>query len=93
MDKKVGREMEEQLTEFRNKIDDLDSIIAERLNERANIVLAIREIKNKAKLPLFDSQREQEILTRLSVANKGPLSGEDLKEIYRHVLFHMKNFE
>ncbi len=85
--------MEEQLGDFRKKIDALDDVIAEHLNERAQIVLTIREIKNEAQLPLFDSQREQEILTRLSISNKGPLSGEDLKEIYRHVLFHMKNFE
>ncbi len=85
--------MEERLADYRNRIDVLDNVIAERLNERAQIVLTIRELKNQAKLPLFDSQREQEILTRLSLGNDGPLSDEDLKEIYRHVLFHMKNFE
>jgi chorismate mutase len=93
MDETTEREMEERLADYRKRIDDLDDVIAERLNERAQIVLTIRELKNVAKLPLFDSQREQEILTRLSISNKGPLSGEDLKEIYRHVLFHMKNFE
>ncbi len=85
--------MEERLADYRNRIDVFDNVIAERLNERAQIVLTIRELKNQAKLPLFDSQREQEILTRLSLGNDGPLSDEDLKEIYRHVLFHMKNFE
>lgn len=85
--------MEELLSEYRKRIDDLDNVIAKHLNERAQIVLAIRELKNEAKLPIYDSQREQEILTRLSLSNKGPLSDEDLKEIYRHVLFHMKNFE
>lgn len=85
--------MEEQLVGYRKQIDELDNVIAGRLNERAEIVLSIRELKNKAQLPLFDSQREREILTRLSLGNEGPLSDEDLKEIYRHVLFHMKNFE
>lgn len=93
MEKDTGREMEERLSDFRKRIDNLDNTIAEQLNERAQIVLAIREVKNQARLPLFDSQREQEILTRLSIGNKGPLSDEDLQEIYRHVLFHMKNFE
>ena len=85
--------MEEQLVGYRKRIDELDNVIAGRLNERAEIVLSIRELKNKAQLPIFDSQREREILTRLSLSNDGPLSDEDLKEIYRHVLFHMKNFE
>jgi chorismate mutase len=85
--------MEEQLTSFRKKIDALDQRITEQLNERARIVLEVREIKNRAQLPICDPQREQEIFTRLALANKGPLSDGDLKEIYKNILHHMKNFE
>jgi len=84
---------EQQISAFRQKIDALDEKIAENLNERAKIVLAIRELKNQANLPLFDPQREQEILTRMALSNPGPLSDEDLKEIYRNVLYYMRNFE
>lgn len=84
---------EQQITQFRQQIDTLDKKIAEQLNERAQIVLAIRELKNQAQLPIFDPQREQEILTRLALTNRGPLSDDDLKEIYRNVLHCMKNFE
>ena len=84
---------EQQIAEFRKQIDALDDEIAQHLSERAKIVLAIRELKNRANLPLFDAQREQEILTRMSLMNSGPLSDEDLKEIYRNVLYYMRNFE
>jgi len=84
---------EQQIAEFRKQIDALDDEIARHLSERAKIVLAIRELKNRANLPLFDAQREQEILTRMSLMNSGPLSDEDLKEIYRNVLYYMRNFE
>lgn len=84
---------EDEIYKYRQKIDELDAKIASYLNERAKIVLAIKELKSKAKLPVFDPQREQEILTRLALNNKGPLSNEDLKEIYRHVLYYMRNFE
>ncbi len=89
---KTGME-EQQISEFRQQIDALDEKIAKQLNERAKVVLAIRELKNQANMPLFDPQREQEILTRLALANSGPLSDEDLKEIYRNVLYYMRNFE
>lgn len=92
MGKKVVME-EQQISAFRQQIDALDEKIAENLNERAKIVLAIRELKNQANLPLFDPQREQEILTRMALSNPGPLSDEDLKEIYRNVLYYMRNFE
>jgi chorismate mutase len=85
--------MEEQLNSFRKQIDSLDQKITEQLNERARIVLEVREIKNQAKLPICDPQREQEIFTRLALTNKGPLSDDDLKEIYRNILHYMKNFE
>lgn len=92
MDEKVSM-AEEQISGFRRQIDALDEKITQDLNERAKLVLAIREIKNQANLPIFDPQREQEILTRMALANQGPLSDEDLKEIYRNVLYYMRNFE
>lgn len=92
MDEKVGM-AEEQISGFRQQIDALDAKITQNLNERAKLVLAIRELKNQANLPIFDPQREQEILTRMALTNQGPLSDDDLKEIYRNVLHYMKNFE
>ena len=85
--------LEEQLSEHRKQIDFLDDKIIEKLNERARIVLEIREIKNQANLPILDSQREQEIMTKMTLKNNGPLGNQDLKEIYRHILHYMRNFE
>jgi len=92
MREKVGMEAQ-QISELRQKLDTLDEKIAKHLSERAKIVLAVRELKNQANLPIFDPQREQEILTRLALANDGPLSDDDLKEIYRNILYYMRNFE
>lgn len=91
--KETGGMEDQQISDFRKQIDSLDDRIAEHLSERAKIVLAIRELKNRANLPVFDPQREQEILTRIALTNRGPLSDEDLKEIYRNVLYYMRNFE
>lgn len=91
--KETGGMEDQQISDFRKQIDSLDDRIAEHLSERAKIVLAIRELKNRANLPVFDPQREQEILTRIALTNRGPLSDDDLKEIYRNVLYYMRNFE
>ncbi len=89
----MGDELEEQLFKHRKQIDILDDKIIEKLNERAKIVLEIREIKNQANLPILDSQREQEIMTKMTLKNNGPLRNEDLQEIYRNILHYMRNFE
>lgn len=84
---------EQKITEMRQRIDRIDEKIIKQLNERAKIVLSIRELKNQANLPIFDSQREQEILTKLALINEGPLKEDALKEIYSKILACMKNFE
>lgn len=84
---------EQKITELRQRIDRIDEKIVKRLNERAEIVLAIKELKNQANLPIFDPQREQEILTKLALVNKGPLNNESLRDIYNKILSAMKHFE
>ncbi len=85
--------LEAQLCKQRKQIDALDDKIIEKLNERAKIVLEIREIKSKANLPILDSQREQEIMTKMNLRNNGPLKNQDLQEIYKNILHYMRNFE
>lgn len=84
---------EQKITEMRQRIDRIDEKIVKQLNERAKLVLAIRELKNLAKLPIFDPHREQEILTKLALINDGPLKEDPLKEIYAKILACMKNNE
>ena len=84
---------EQKITEMRLRIDRIDEKIVKQLNERAKLVITIRELKNQAKLPVFDPQREQEILTKLALINEGPLKEEPLKDIYSKILARMKNNE
>lgn len=84
---------EQRISEYRREIDKLDQQILDSLNRRAGIVAEIRQLKAQAKLPILDPQREQEILTKLSLVNQGPLRDQDLHDIYRQVLHSMRNFE
>jgi chorismate mutase len=70
----------------RAQIDFLDEQIVELLNKRAEKALAIRALKPKAQLGLFDPRREEEIFERVAAFNRGPLYGDDLKAIYATIL-------
>ena len=74
----------------RSEIDCIDDRIAQLLNERATHSIAIRDLKPSANMQLFDAQREEDILARLSRNNKGPLFNDDIKEIYATILKVMK---
>jgi chorismate mutase len=74
------------IDELRAQIDAIDEQVVELLNSRAEKALAIRGLKPKAQLGLFDPRREEEIFERVAAFNKGPLYGDDLKAIYATIL-------
>jgi len=79
-----------KIDEIREGIDAIDCRIVELLNERATLALEIRALKPQAHLGLYDPKREEEIFARLAACNKGPLYGDNLREIYDTVLHVMK---
>jgi len=78
------------IDELRAGIDEIDCRVVELLNDRAKLALQIRALKPAAKLGLYDPKREEEIFAKLAACNKGPLYGDNLREIYEAVLHVMK---
>ena len=76
----------DNIQELRKKIDELDDKLLDLLNERAEIVIDIGNIKKTAKLDFHSPSREQEILQRLTARNKGPFPQDTLKAVYREIL-------
>jgi chorismate mutase len=74
------------IDELRTQIDAVDEQIVDLLNRRAEAALAIRALKPKAQLGLFDPRREEEIYERITDFNKGPLYSDDLRAIYATIL-------
>ena len=71
---------------LRKEINALDSKIVELLNERAKIVLKIGKIKKRNKAQIYVPNREQEVYSRITSQNKGPLTNECLMAIYRELM-------
>jgi chorismate mutase/prephenate dehydratase len=79
-----------RIEELREQIDGIDREIVGKLNERATLALAIRELKPQVNKPLYDPKREQEIFESLRDANDGPLFDDNLRSIWDVVLQVMK---
>lgn len=74
------------LRTLRKKIDGLDKNLIKLLNARANIAKAIAKIKLKSGKSVYSPDREFEVLKKVSLINKGPLSSEALESIYREIM-------
>lgn len=75
---------------LREQIDQLDERIVQNINARAELVLAIRALKQEAGLSVYDPVREGAILERLETLNKGPVSTSVVQEIYEIILQRLK---
>jgi chorismate mutase-like protein len=76
----------DSLDDWRVRIDALNARLVELLNERARCAEQIAAFKQKAGLPVFDSQREKAVLDKVSAHNHGPLSDEALHRIFNGIM-------
>jgi chorismate mutase/prephenate dehydratase len=74
------------LSEHRQSIDRLDARIVQFLNERTRHVLAIGEIKLKAGEEIYAPHREKAVFDRICRLNRGPMTGDQLRAIYREIM-------
>jgi chorismate mutase/prephenate dehydratase len=83
-----------ELTETRDRIDELDRRIVALLNERAELGRAAGRAKALAgRRAVHDPEREREVLLRIAMANTGPISQSDLLSIYRRVVSATRGLE
>jgi chorismate mutase len=56
-------------------------------------VIEIGRIKRKHDLPVYDPEREKEILSRAMRNNRGPLENEALKRLFERILDESRRME
>jgi len=71
---------------LRSGIDSLDIKILQLLNERAKLAAQIGEIKNELNMSIINIEREHEILENIVANNVGPLSDQDVRNIYTEII-------
>jgi len=71
---------------LRKRIDAIDAGILKLLNKRAEVILHIGRIKGKSKESIYAPDREKSVYSNLLSQNKGPISNDSLKAIFREVM-------
>ena len=81
------------ISHWRKRIDEIDLQLAKLLSERSQCVIEIGKIKRQQQLPVYDPQREKEILEKLLRDNQGPLENEALKRLFERILDESRRVE
>jgi len=74
------------ISRHRRVIDKLDERIVRLLNERTRHVLAIGDIKLKAGEEVYAPHREHAVLKRVCALNRGPMTNDQLRAVYREIM-------
>ena len=81
------------IAEWRTRIDALDEQIVKLLNERAACAIAIGEIKRQNGAAIYEPQREQQVIEHARKSNPGPLTGEQVQDIYERIMDIMRSLQ
>jgi 3-deoxy-7-phosphoheptulonate synthase/chorismate mutase len=74
-----------RLKELRSRMSDVNKEIMKNLNEFFRISNEIGEVKDVMNLPHFDPVRESQMLKEILTENKGPMSQDMMKRIFKEV--------
>ncbi len=78
--------MTDDLATCRQRIDELDAQLIDLLNQRAEVVLRVGHAKRGDDSAIFVPHREKQVFDRLARYNRGPLSNDSLRAIWREIM-------
>ena len=81
------------ISDWRKRIDGIDEKLVELLNQRARAAAAIGKLKRAASEPVYQPQRENEVLERVQKLNAGPLSDEQLRRLFKCIVDEARKIE
>jgi chorismate mutase len=74
------------LSDWRRRIDEIDKKLVELLNERSQCALEIGKLKQEAKIPLYQPDREKEVLENAERHNPGPLTDAAIRRLFERII-------
>lgn len=81
------------ISDWRKKIDELDRKLVELLNQRAAAAIGIGYLKRDTDLPIYEPEREREVIANVQKINGGPLGERDLAQIYERIMDVMRGLQ
>ena len=81
------------ISDWRKRIDGIDEKLVELLNQRARAAAAIGKLKRAASEPVYQPQRENEVMEQVQKLNAGPLSNQQLRRLFECIVDEARKIE
>lgn len=85
--------MNGDLDDLRKRIDLLDESLVRLLNARAACALEIGRVKREIGVPIYQPERENEVLRNVQAVNNGPLDQEAIKRLFERIIDEARHLE
>ncbi|MFY9532390.1 MAG: chorismate mutase [Candidatus Acidiferrales bacterium] len=83
----------ETIEDWRRQIDEIDRKLLELFNERSRCAMQIGRLKRALGLPVYQPEREREILENAERLNQGPLDDTAIRRLFERVLDEARSLE
>jgi len=84
---------EEKIKLLRQEIEDIDGQILLLLNRRAEVAMEVGKVKSEANLEIYNPQREEGIMKRLTRQNPGPFPPGAIWPVFREIISACRSLE
>lgn len=85
--------MKADLDDLRKRIDLLDESLVRLLNARAACALEIGRVKRTMGVPIYQPERESEVLKNVQSVNRGPLDQDAIKRLFERIIDEARHLE
>ncbi len=85
--------MRADLEDLRKRIDLLDESLVRLLNARAACALEIGRVKRGMGVPIYQPEREAEVLKNVQAINNGPLDQTAIKRLFERIIDEARHLE
>ncbi len=86
-------EDKKSIADWRRRIDEIDRQLVVLLNERSNCAMEIGRIKHDENLPVYQPEREKEVLANAVGGNSGPLPDDSIRRLFERILDEARSIE
>ena len=82
-----------ELARLRRYIDEVDEVLVTLLNQRARWALDVGAVKRGVDLPIYEPERETEVMRHALRANKGPLSADAIERLFERIIDESRSLQ
>ena len=77
----------------RDRIDEIDRVIVQLMNERSRCANVIGHIKKKLTIPVYAPRREEEVIKNVITTNEGPLPDDAVRRLFERIIDETRALE